>query len=73
MIKLKGVGIVAGGLFMDRAIEEYCFNCSKKRPCKIAGTYRYEGETHKIYVCQWCRAAITKRQRSESPVDVAKI
>lgn len=56
MIKLKAETV-------QKAVEEYCFGCSQKRPCKITGTYRYEGETHKIYVCQWCRAAITKRQR----------
>lgn len=59
MIKLKAETVQKAA---DKAVEEYCFGCSKKRPCKITGTYRYEGETHKIYVCQWCRAAITKRQ-----------
>ena len=53
---------------MNNAVEKYCFGCSKKRFCKITGTYRHEGETHKIYVCQWCRAAITKRQRSTGVV-----
>ena len=52
---------------VSKAVEEYCFGCSQKRPCKITGTYRYEGETHKIYVCQWCRAETTKRKKRSLP------
>ncbi len=50
-----------------KAVEAYCYGCSKKRPCKITGTYGYEGETHKIYVCQWCRATTTKRKKQGLP------
>lgn len=47
-------------------VEEYCFGCSKKRPCKVIDTYKYQGEAYNIYVCQWCRAETTKRNKRSS-------
>ena len=52
---------------VSKAVETYCFGCSKKRPCKAIGTYKYEGETYNIYVCQWCRAETTKRKKRGLP------
>ena len=46
---------------------QYCFGCSKKRPCKVTGTYGYEGETHNIYECPRCRATTTKRKKRGLP------
>lgn len=48
---------------VSKTVETYCFGCSKNRPCKAIGTYKYEGEAYNIYICQWCRAEITKRKK----------
>lgn len=45
----------------------YCYGCSKKRPCKAIGTYKYEGAEYNIYVCQWCRTETTKRKKRGLP------
>lgn len=42
---------------------EICFGCLKKRRCKQNGTYRYNGKDWPIWVCQWCKAAITKSKQ----------
>lgn len=52
---------------VSKTVETYCFGCSKKRPCKAIGTYKYDGEAYNIYVCQWCRAETTKRKKRGLP------
>lgn len=52
---------------LDRVPDEWCYGCSKKRPCKVVGTYDYEGARYNIYVCQWCRAESTKRKKRGLP------
>ncbi len=42
---------------------KYCYNCAKKRPCKPVGINKYEGKEYSIYLCQWCRASQTKRNK----------
>ena len=47
---------------------DYCFDCSKKREVKKTGEYIYEGNLLDIVVCQWCRAAETKRKRHNKKI-----
>ena len=39
----------------------YCFNCQKKRKVKVVGEDSWKGVKIPIVLCQWCRAAATKR------------
>ena len=43
---------------------DYCFSCGKKRPVKKFGEYYLKGLKIDIVVCQWCRAAATRRKRA---------
>lgn len=56
------------GVQVQRLVSnEYCFGCSQMRPCLKTGTYRYDGKDWPIWVCQWCRAATTKRKKRGPP------
>ena len=46
---------------------DYCFGCAKLRPVKKTGEYKYKGVTSPILVCQWCRAAATRRRNAKLP------
>jgi len=45
----------------------YCINCGKKKPVKKIGEYYLKGLVIDIGVCQWCRAAATRRKRAMLP------
>ncbi len=47
---------------MESYKKTYCFGCSKLRRCKNTGTQRAMGIDFIIWVCQWCRAAQTRRK-----------
>lgn len=51
----------------NRNIVGFCLNCAKKRLVKNIGEYTYEGVEYPIALCQWCRAANTRRKKSEEP------
>ena len=51
---------------------DYCFDCSKKREVKKTGEYIYEGNLLDIVVCQWCRAAETKRKRHNKKIHLTE-
>jgi len=40
----------------------FCDGCSKKRRITKVGSYKFDGKTYYIKLCQWCRAAATRRK-----------
>jgi len=46
--------------------KQRCFNCNNMRACKSTGKYIFEGTKYDIWVCQWCRAAETKRKLKDA-------
>ena len=51
---------------------DWCCSCSKWRMCKKTGEYTYEGKVCDIMVCQWCRAAETRRKRQKNEKNIKK-
>jgi len=43
-------------------VKDCCFNCGKLRPVKKIGSFECKGVISPIVVCQWCRAAETRRK-----------
>ena len=43
-------------------LKNWCFNCGKLRLVKKIGSFECKGVISPIVVCQWCRAAATRRK-----------
>ena len=41
-----------------------CDGCSKKRRTKGGDVYEFDGKIYYIKLCQWCRAAATRRKKA---------
>lgn len=46
---------------------ERCYNCNKDRPVSVVGSYMSQGIEIDIVLCQWCKAASTRRKRALLP------
>ena len=44
-----------------------CDACSKERKVTKVGRYKFDGKTYHIKMCQWCRAAATRRRNAKLP------
>jgi len=42
----------------------FCDACNKKRRLINVGMYEFKGKIHYIRLCQWCRAAATRRKKA---------
>ena len=44
-----------------------CDACGNERKIINVGMYEYKGKMYYIRLCQWCRAAATRRKRAMLP------
>jgi len=42
----------------------FCDACNKERRIINVGLYEFKGKMYYIRLCQWCRAAATRRKRA---------